>query len=854
MAGRVDPSRDLRLGLHAFESGAITREDLIAALGDWAGSTDRGLAEVLAGRGSVDAATIARLESRVADDLASLRREATPTTDVAETVDHVGGKAGADVAQREGSRFRTLRPHARGGLGEVFLAFDRELNRTVALKELQARLADDPGSRARFLLEAEITGRLEHPGIVPVYSLGHHPDGRPYYAMHLIRGETLQQAIGRFHETGGATDLRDGRGVAFHRLLGSVVDACNAVAYAHSRGVLHRDLKPANIMLGPFGETLVVDWGIAKGRGDAPSRDDPAPADAPAWPPADASMTRPGAVVGTPRYMSPEQAAGDAERVGPASDVYGLGAILYCVLVGRSPFPDGDVTTVLDRVRRGIFPAPRRLVRSVDPALETICLKAMALDPADRHDSAVALAAAIEGWLADVRFRGEHEAAVDRAKGTEARLWLERALHAFGGEAHAEGMLWLARALEDAPPSPPELAQAIRMSLGGWHAGAKLLERSLRYTGEIHAVAFCPEGRRLATGGVGRTARLWDLSTGTPLTPPFDHDGPVRVVAFRPDGASVATAGGDGTIRLWDAVTGEPLGGPIRHGAPVTSLGFSPDGSRIAAAGGSGGDFLWDAATGRPVLGAGPTRAHAVAFAPDGSALAVGADDGVVVLDTATGEPLGGPLAHASAVRALEFDDAGRSLLTGCLDGEARVWDVAGRAVAVTVDVRGEVRRVAFRPGGGAFATVSEDGTARLWESATGRPLGGPLDHRSGVDCLAFSPDGATVATGGPDGMVRLWCAASGVPIGPPLAQGGAVRALAFSHDGRRLASGGSETMVRCWRTPAPVSGTAERIACWVRVTTDLEFDEAGAIRRMDPATSWELRRRLGDLGGPPLR
>ena len=207
MPGRVDPSRDLRLGLHALESGAIGREELIAAVREWAGSTDRTMTEILAG---VDAATLARLESRVATDLACLGREA------AETVDHVGEADSADTEPGEGGRFRTLRHHARGGLGEVFVAFDRELNRTVALKELQARLADDPGSRARFLLEAEVTGGLEHPGIVSVYSLGRHPDGRPYYAMRMIRGETLQDAIARFHAPGGSADLRDGRAVAFH--------------------------------------------------------------------------------------------------------------------------------------------------------------------------------------------------------------------------------------------------------------------------------------------------------------------------------------------------------------------------------------------------------------------------------------------------------------------------------------------------------------------------------------------------------------------------------------------------------------------------------------------------------------
>ena len=520
-------------------------------------------------------------------------------------------------------------------------------------------------------------------------------------------------------------------------------------------------------------------------------------------------MTRPGAVVGTPRYMSPEQAAGDLGRVGPASDIYGLGAILYCVLVGHAPFPDGNVATVRDRARRGIFPSPRRRLRSVDPALEAICLKAMARDPAGRHESALALAGALEAWLADVRFRGEHEEAVGRAQETEARLCLERAHHAFAEGTHAEGMLWLARALESAPASPPELARAIRTSLAGWHAGPKLLERSLRHPGEVHGLAFCPEGRRLTTASGDRTARLWDVSTGSALAPPLGHDGPVRAVAFSPDGARIATASDDGTIRRWDAVTGEPIGTPIRAGGPVTSLGFSPDGARIAASGGAGEGFLWDASTGRPVPGLDGMYALAIAFAPDGSALAVATDDGVVHLrDGATCDPLGEPLAREPGVRALAFDGESRRLLTGGPDGAARLWDLPQRSAVVTVVLPTGVRGLAFRPGGGAFATVTDDGAARLWESATGRPIGGPLDHRLGVDCLAFSPDGSTVATGGPDGTVRLWCAGTGLPIGPPLGAGRVgPRALVFSHDGRRLASGGSEGGGPLVARPAPAPG-----------------------------------------------
>jgi serine/threonine-protein kinase len=300
-----------------------------------------------------------------------------------------------------GLRFRVLRPHARGGLGEVFVARDEELHREVALKEIQAPHAHDPQSRARFLLEAEVTGGLEHPGVVPVYGLGAYPDGRPFYAMRLIKGDSLKDAIGRFHSEDRPGRDAGERRLALRQLLGRFVAVCNAVAYAHSRGVLHRDLKPANVMLGPYGETLVVDWGLAKvvsrpAGGEVASEETLRPASGEG-----SSPTQVGAAVGTPAYMSPEQAAGKIQELAPASDVYSLGATLYCLLAGRAPFEGGEAGEVLRRVQQGQFPPPRAVRRAVPAALEAVCLKALALRPGDRYGTARALADDVEHWLAD---------------------------------------------------------------------------------------------------------------------------------------------------------------------------------------------------------------------------------------------------------------------------------------------------------------------------------------------------------------------------------------------------------------------------------------------------------------------
>ncbi len=279
------------------------------------------------------------------------------------------------------SRYRVLWPHAMGGLGQIYVAEDQELHRRVALKEIRPEHATDPVSRERFVVEAEVTGNLEHPGIVPVHGLGVHHDGRPFYAMRFINGDNLTTAIRQFH--GGTANFA---GREFRWLLRRFIDVCNTVAYAHSRGVLHRDLKPSNIMLGPFGETLVMDWGVAKaaGRGDqqAAGADEHALLGDTIFTPrsGSTSVTVEGQAVGTPAYMSPEQAEGRIEAIGPASDVYSLGATFYVILTNRRPF-EGEPRDVIQAVRDGRFIPTIEVNPRVPKALDAICRRAMRHEP-----------------------------------------------------------------------------------------------------------------------------------------------------------------------------------------------------------------------------------------------------------------------------------------------------------------------------------------------------------------------------------------------------------------------------------------------------------------------------------------
>jgi serine/threonine protein kinase len=278
-------------------------------------------------------------------------------------------------------------------MGEVHLADDVELNRTVALKEIQAEYADRPDLRARFQLEAEVTGRLEHPGIVPVYGLGCYWDGRPYYAMRLIKGESLHEAIQRFHAPESQGREAGEKALALRELLGRFVAVCNAVAYAHSRGVVHRDLKPRNVMLGAYGETLVVDWGVARilSESEIPStsRSDGVSVIRPVYLQAVRTSIE-GAGWGTPAYMAPEQRSGDV--VDTRTDIYLLGGILFEILTGQPPHPRGV----------GTPPAAAHTVHPGAPiGLSALAARALSPDRLDRPQSAEELARDVERWLAE---------------------------------------------------------------------------------------------------------------------------------------------------------------------------------------------------------------------------------------------------------------------------------------------------------------------------------------------------------------------------------------------------------------------------------------------------------------------
>ncbi len=319
-----------------------------------------------------------------------------------------GGLASPLRSGQSLDRYRLLDVHGRGAFGNVWRAADSKLDRTIAVKELNARLAGTPDLRSRFEREARIAARLEHPGIVPVYDVGGLDGEHPYYTMKLVRGKTLAEEIAACHglEKGPA------RNVHKQKLLSSFLSVCQSVKYAHARNVVHRDLKPQNIVIGEFGETILLDWGLAT-TSDKTSREPTGPSGTREMP--DVYATQAGQIKGTPAYMSPEQARGEVSEIDEQSDIYALGAILHQVLTGHLAVDGGTPDELLENVRAGRINRPRQIDGNIPRPLESICLKAMSHARNDRYDDVARLTSDIESWLADEPVSAYHESIVTRS-------------------------------------------------------------------------------------------------------------------------------------------------------------------------------------------------------------------------------------------------------------------------------------------------------------------------------------------------------------------------------------------------------------------------------------------------------
>ncbi len=736
--------------------------------------------------------------------------------------------------------YELLEEIARGGMGIVYRARQVSLNRIVALKMIRADRVESPADLLRFQFEARAAAGLEHPHIVPLYEVRER-EGHHFFTMKFIEGDHLAGYLPHL-----TADFR-----AAARLIQTVA---LAVHYAHTRGVLHRDLKPGNILIARDGTPYVSDFGLAKNIEQ------------------DSSLTQSGAILGTPRYMAPEQASGKRSSVTVASDIYSLGAILYELLAGRPPFQGDSSFEILQQVIHEEPPRLSQVQSKVPQDLETICLKCLEKEPGRRYTTAEDLAGDLRRFLDGEPIAARPASSWERGvKWCRRRpapaaligviclavfsllgvsIWYTAILKSQAEEARAQELLtrrllystrmklayriWdenncrrLLMLLGSVMPRPGE--EDLRSF--EWYHLWRLCHRERfilqGHMGPVQQVMFSPDSRRLITLSRGDKVYLWDVVTGEKIHA-IEDSSSVLSMDISPDGKTLALARRDGKLIFWDVTSREERLSFDGHKGAINCMAYSQDGKYLATAGSDATVKLWNPASGIELgsLKDSCNSIEMIALSPDGRLLATGSQDPTATIwDLPAGEEKFSLKASFGPVFSLAFLKDSRTLITGCSSG-IRFWDLATRKGSAPLRIhKGPVFQISVGPE--TIATASSDETVVLIDAQSRNILQTLKGHKRGVKSVVVSPDGKWIATGSEDTTARIWM--SNLDDEPEShLQDGPVEMAAISRDGRMLTTISQNSTVTVWDL------TGENLQGRVEELTRFQF-------KTEPQASWAL-------------